>query len=179
MNREQLAHVLRAAAKVAGDPGILVIGSQAILATVDSPGLPPEAVRSVEADIVFFDDPDHRKADMVDGAIGEASQFHQQHGYYGQGVGLSTAVLPDGWRDRLVPFDRADADPAAAWCLEIYDIAAAKLVAGREKDFEYVGALLAASLLATADLRRRCEQLPGPGAVRGRVLAWLDRREPA
>jgi len=57
MNQEQLAHVLRAAAKIAGDPGILVIGSQAILGSFDDPELPVEATRSVEADLVFFDDP--------------------------------------------------------------------------------------------------------------------------
>ncbi|MCL1693691.1 MAG: hypothetical protein M3096_08415 [Actinomycetia bacterium] len=40
MNRTELAHVLRAAANVAGDGRILVIGSQAILATYPSDVLP-------------------------------------------------------------------------------------------------------------------------------------------
>lgn len=175
MNQEELAHVLRAAAKIAGDPGILVIGSQAILGTFDDPDLPPEATRSVEADIVFFDDPDADKADMVDGAIGEESEFHRTHGYYGQGVTLSTAVLPEGWQDRVVRFPREDAAPSTASCLEIYDIAAAKLVAGREKDFEYVTALVAAHLVDVEVLRQRCELIPGPPAVRTRVIKWVDR----
>ena len=34
MNQEQLAHVLRTAAKIAGDPRILVIGSQAVLVAI-------------------------------------------------------------------------------------------------------------------------------------------------
>jgi hypothetical protein len=33
MNREQLAHVLRASCQIASDPHIVVIGSQAILGT--------------------------------------------------------------------------------------------------------------------------------------------------
>ena len=61
--------ILDAAAKIAGDPGILVIGSQAILGSFDDPELPVEATRSVEADLVFFDDPDDDKADQVDGTI--------------------------------------------------------------------------------------------------------------
>lgn len=175
MNQEQLAHVLRAAAKIAGDPRILVIGSQAVLGTFDDQDLPLEATRSVEADIVFLDDPDASKADEVDGAIGEGSEFHRTYGYYGQGVTLSTAVLPEGWQDRVVRFPRQDAAPSRASCLEIYDIAAAKLVAGREKDFEYVTALVVAHLLDVDLLRQRCELIPAPAGVRTRVLKWIDR----
>jgi hypothetical protein len=36
VTRKQLAHVLRAAARIADDPKILVIGSQAILAFADA-----------------------------------------------------------------------------------------------------------------------------------------------
>ena len=57
---------------------------------------------SIEADLAFFDDPDDEKADRVDGAIGELSTFHATYGYYAQGVSVSTATLPAGWRDRLV-----------------------------------------------------------------------------
>ena len=56
---------------------------------------------SIEADLAFRDDPDASKADQVDGAIGELSLFHETHGYYAQGVEISTAVLPAGWEDRL------------------------------------------------------------------------------
>jgi len=35
MNREQLAHVLRAACRVSDDRNVLVIGSQSILGTFD------------------------------------------------------------------------------------------------------------------------------------------------
>lgn len=102
MNRSQLAHVLRAAADVAGDGRILVLGSQAILATYDASDLPTGVTLSVEADVAFFDDDDEVKSDMVDGAIGEDSMFHRTFGYYGQGVAVSTATLPAGWEDRLV-----------------------------------------------------------------------------
>jgi hypothetical protein len=35
-------------------------------------------------------------ADLIDGAIGEASMFHDTFGYYAQGVVETTAVLPEG-----------------------------------------------------------------------------------
>src|SRR6266508_2921970 len=58
MNRSELAHILRAAGKIAEDPDILVIGSQSILGSYDERELPDEATRSIEADIAYFDDRD-------------------------------------------------------------------------------------------------------------------------
>lgn len=76
MTRNELAHVLRAAARIADDPRILVIGSQSILGSFDEEELPEVAWLSTEADLAFLDDPEAKKADSVDGAIGELSPFH-------------------------------------------------------------------------------------------------------
>jgi hypothetical protein len=70
MTREQLEHILRAASAIAGEPDVLVIGSQSMLGSFTEDDLPPEATTSMEADIAFFDDPADAKADQVDGAIG-------------------------------------------------------------------------------------------------------------
>jgi hypothetical protein len=155
MNREQLAHICRAAAKIADDPEILVIGSQAILGSFDDSLLPEAAIMSVEADIAFFDDPDDEKADKVDGAIGEASQFHQAFGVYGQGVSVQTAILPAGWRSRLVLFDRDDTHPGRPVCLDPYDLVASKLAAGREKDRAFAEALVMGGLLRADKILER------------------------
>ena len=162
MNRAQLAHVLRAAATIVDDGGIVVVGSQAILGTYDADDLPEEATMSVEADVAFWDDPDEAKSDRVDGAIGEYSPFHQQFGYYGQGVSVATAVLPAGWRDRVVRFDRADAEPSAAVCVEAHDLVVSKLVAGREKDVSFAGALIHRGLV---DVSMLLEQPSAPPAA--------------
>lgn len=103
MNRQQLAHVLRAACSITDDEGVLVIGSQAILESFDEDDLPVEATASIEADVAFLDDADRAKADMVEGAIGEMSGFHATYGYYAEGIHVDTAVLPEGWRDRTDP----------------------------------------------------------------------------
>lgn len=178
MNRAQLAHILRAAADVAGDGRILVIGSQAIPATYDAADLPEGVTLSVEADVAFFEDGDEAKSDMVDGAIGEDSMFHQTHGYYGQGVSISTATLPAGWEDRLVSFIPADSRPAEAVCLDPIDLVVAKLVAGREKDLSFAADLLQSGHIEATGLRERVELLEVVGAVRRRLLAQIDRLAP-
>jgi len=175
VNRRQLAHILRAAADVGNDPHILVIGSQAILASFEADALPVAATRSIEADIAFFDDADHLKADFVEGAIGEDSMFHQSYGYYGQGVSVATATLPDGWQDRLVRFNPPDSAPAEALCLDPSDLAVAKLVASRQKDIEYVASLLGSGHLEPEVLRERVASLSVVGAVRSRVSVLLER----
>jgi len=174
VRRDELAHILRAAARIVGDGDILIIGSQAILATYDEDELPAEAWRSVEADVAFFDDPVNNKSDHVDGAIGEDSPFHSTHGIYGQGVSVSTAVLPAGWRERLVPFERGDDEPSRAKCLDAHDLVCAKLVAGREKDFAFASALIDADLVSCGLLLERARLLEAIPAIRGRVVAWIE-----
>lgn len=175
MRRHELAHVLRAAAKIANDVDILVVGSQAILASFSEDDLPDAAWRSVEVDLAFFDEAGgQRKADQVDGAIGELSQFHETYSYYAQGVDLTTAKLPDGWHDRLVAFDREDAAPARARCLERHDLVISKLVAMREKDLTFTAELLDAGLVDINTLRERAAGLNCvPPAVQRRVRDWL------
>lgn len=155
MNREQLEHVVRAAGSIVGEERILVIGSQSILASRGEDELPPEATASNEVDIAFFDDPHEQKSDLIDGSIGEQSPFHQSFGYYAQGVSTTTAILPEGWRDRLVPLANANTGGVTAWCLEAHDLCVAKLSAARSKDITYCHALVTARLVDIATLRHR------------------------
>lgn len=175
MNREQLAHVLRAAARIAEDEDIVVIGSQAILGSYSEDALPPEVTLSMEADIAFRNDPDEEKADRVDGAIGEGSSFDIEFNYYGQGVSVSTAVLPAGWEKRVVPYDREDAHPSRAVCVEVHDLVVSKLVAGREKDIEFAISLIRAGLVDSDTLFERAGKLDEPGAVIKRVRSSITR----
>jgi hypothetical protein len=160
VRREQLEHVLRAACSIAESDVALVVGSQAILGSFPDDALPPAAARSIEVDIAFFDDPGELRSDLVDGAIGELSTFHETFGYYAQGVGVGTAVLPEGWRDRLVRFATPASAPGSALCLEPHDLVASKLVAYREKDLEFAAALIQAGLVDPAVLHERIDALP-------------------
>lgn len=151
MNRLQLEHIIRAASGNADTREIVVIGSQAILGTY--PDAPEELTRSIEADVF----PRDRPADsiLIDGAIGERSMFHETFGYYAHGVDETTATLPEGWRERLVPVCNENTRGATGWCLEVHDLAVSKLVAGREKDVEYLAALFRHRLARPETVRER------------------------
>ncbi len=133
MTREQLEHIVRAAAYIVDDDELIVIGSQAVLG--EFPDAPPALLKSNEADIYPKNKPE--LADVIDGTIGELSPFHETFGYYAHGVGERTATLPARWRTRLVPVYNDNTRGATGWCLEIHDLVISKLAAGREKDLEF------------------------------------------
>ena len=133
MKRSELEHLIRAAGRIAGAREIVVIGSQAVLGQF--PDSPAALLRSMEADLYPRSKPE--AADKVDGAIGEGSRFHEQYGYYAQGVAPDTATLPRGWQRRLVRIENSNTDGYAGLCLEVHDLAISKYVAGREKDLEF------------------------------------------
>ena len=178
MNREAFDHAVRAAGAILGESEILVIGSQALHGSVDG-ALPDEAERSVEADIAALDDANHHKADLIDGAIGEASMFHETFGYYAQGVSESTAVLPSGWRDRLCRHESPATNGVVAWCPEIHDLWLSKAAALRPKDIEFCDALLARGLVDRETLRGRLDDLPDLDEDRrSRIGALIDHSAP-
>lgn len=140
MKREQLEHLLRASANVLRDKGgadsgaeLVVIGSQSILGQF--PDAPAELIRSMEADLYPLHNPE--MADEIDGAIGEGSPFHDHYGFYAQGVGPETAVLPAGWQRRLIEVKSPATSPGVGLCLEVHDLAISKYIAGRSKDLEF------------------------------------------
>lgn len=177
MNRAQLQHVLRAASGIVVGSEPVVIGSQAVLGSHDEADLPIEATRSIEADICFLDDADEEKADQVDGAIGELSRFHAAFGYYAQGVGMHAAVLPAGWKDRLVRID-IEGEPAVAWSLEPHDCVVSKLVADRVKDREFGSALIGAGVVDPSVLLARVQALPDDVSEQRRagIRDWIRRQ---
>ena len=155
MKRDAFEHAIRAAGAVLGSSEVLVIGSQALHASVEGK-LPPEALRSIEVDVAALKgDPDGKLADLIDGAIGEASMFHATFGYYAQGVVSSTAVLPAGWRGRLVRYEGPGTAGVVAWCLEAHDLWVSKAIASRPKDLEFCAALLERGLVRPRLLRSR------------------------
>ena len=154
MTREAFEHTIRAVGAVLGMDEVLVIGSQALHASVTG-DLPFEVSRSVEVDVAVRGDKDGRRADLIDGSIGEASMFHATFGYYAQGVVETTAVLPAGWRDRLVRFQTPATSGVVAWCLEPHDLWVSKAVAGRVKDVEFCTALVQGGFVEADMLHER------------------------
>ncbi len=176
MNREQLADVLRAASQLVDDRP-LVMGSQAILGTYEEDVLPASATMSMEADVAFLDDQDRAKADLVTGAIGEDSNFHQLRGYYAEGIHVETATLPEGWRHRLIT-QQVAAGPngpgVVASFLERHDLVVAKLAAFREKDIRFVTELAAAGLVDLQIARERLENTTLHPVAKQRATGLLE-----
>ncbi|MEX1118096.1 MAG: DUF6036 family nucleotidyltransferase [Terrimicrobiaceae bacterium] len=162
MTRDQLEHVIRAAAANADTDQVVIIGSQSLLGS--HPGIShPALTSSMEAGV--FPLPDPSLAILIDGAIGERSIFHETFGYYAHGVGMETAVLPEGWRERLVPIKNENTRGNTGWCLDPHDLAVSKLVAGREKDLSFLRGMTELGLLdpAVVVLRLRQTSIAPPG----------------
>jgi hypothetical protein len=151
MTRPQLEHVIRAAGTIADVEDLIVIGSQAILG--EFPDAPEELLVSNEADVYPSLHPE--RSDPIDSTIGQGSPFQKSFGYYAHGVGETTAILPRGWRERLILVSGENTRFVRGWCLEVHDLAIAKYAAGREKDREFTRALAAHRMVRRDLLEQR------------------------
>lgn len=174
MKRHEFEHAVRAAGAILDTDEVLVIGSQALHGSLES--LFPEAERSIEVDVASLGANADAAADLIDGSIGELSLFQSTFGYYVQGVTPETAILPSGWRERLVRFSSRATNGVTAFCLERHDLWISKSVAGREKDREFCLAMAHGRWIDPDTLRERLLDVPAlDRAVRDRVAAWIDR----
>jgi hypothetical protein len=174
VRREDFIHVLQAAAAVVHDELVLV-GSQAVLGTVEAP--PAALLRSMEVDVYPRSNPE--RAVEIDSAIGEGSRFHETYGYYAHGVGPETITAPASWESRLqrlelAPIRRASGQ-TIVWCLSLPDLMLAKLAAGRPHDITFVEEALNARLVTVDDLRLGVDLMPE--SSRADVTRWLDGLE--
>lgn len=156
MTREELEHIIRASGDVTGQYEFVIVGSQSILGPVPR----PEAVftMSAEADIYPLQAPE--LADQIEGALGEGSQFHETFGYYAQGVGPETAVLPQGWMTRLHRVQSAATNQRVGYCLDLVDLFLSKAAAGRDKDREFCIAMLEHAYVDSAQALNRVADMP-------------------
>src|SRR5690606_12739628 len=111
---------------ITGADEVVVVGSQAVLGSY--PDAPHELIWSMEADVFTFRSAGD--AHLLEGSIGEGSTFHQTFGYFAHGIGEETSTLPRGWKERLVPIKSANTGGATGLCLDVHDLAVAKLAAG-------------------------------------------------
>ena len=159
MKAADLEHVIRAAAAITNDE-IVVIGSQAVLGAQKEP--PAEMLESMDADIYPLATP--ARAIEIDGVLGDGSDFHEQFGYYGHGVGPETPIPPDGWETRLTkkvyPANELWKTPAVAWFLSVDDLVLAKLAAGRPKDLTFAEEAIRSGLVDVDNLKRGLELMP-------------------
>jgi hypothetical protein len=167
----ELEHIVRAAATIADDDDIIVVGSQAILAQF--PDAPEEMLRSNEADVYPRNMPE--RWELIDGSIGELSTFHDTFGYYAQGVQQGVATLPEGWLTRLIPLRTPATRGATGWCLEVHDLLISKYVANRPNDRRYCAAGARAGLVQQSTLLERLAQTAIDERLRDLIAALIAR----
>jgi hypothetical protein len=187
MRRDQLEHAIRTARQIIGRPEVIVVGSQSILGTFREDRLPSEATMSAEIDILPVADDNaetERLADLLEGVAGEFSPFEELHGYSIVGVDLKTSALPAGWRDRLVRVQNAntaapEGEPRyTGWCLDKEDLCVAKLCAFREKDQNFVAALIRSALVERDTIIARLRVVnERDRAAAERASSWLRSLE--
>lgn len=169
MKLSQLQHVLRAAAEISGEKNFVLIGSQAVLLALSE----PDARLTLSDEIDLYPSLAPDKADLIDGAIGALSQFHDTYGYHADGVSPETAVMPSDWMSRA-SFHYFD--DITAICPDLTDLCVAKAVAGRDKDAEFVRVLLEGKQVDSAILMQRINMLDASQHPVQTILHWAKRR---
>jgi hypothetical protein len=158
MKRADLEHVLRASKDITGETEFIVLDSQSLLGPY--PHAPSELCVSMEVDLYPKNRPE--LAMLIEGSLGELSQFHGKFGYYADGVTPETAKLPHGWADRVVRVSNENTRGAIGWCLDPHDLAFSKLAARREKDLRFVAGLLRHKLIRLSFLEALIESADSP-----------------
>ncbi|MEX5297493.1 DUF6036 family nucleotidyltransferase [Kocuria sp. CPCC 205292] len=185
MHRYQLEHAIRAACSIIRRDQVIIVGSQSILGSFHEDDLPDQATMSTEIDILPMDDDPQTVLDLSDelsAVAGEWSDFDQMHGFFLDGVDDMTAKLPAGWRERLVAVSNENTRQVGTGqqftglCLDKEDLCVAKLLAYREKDQAFVGALLQYQIVDREVIIERLHSVQERWPVEvGRALGWLQR----
>ncbi|CAM3425439.1 DUF6036 family nucleotidyltransferase [Tsukamurella hominis] len=166
MNQDQLRLGIAAACQLTGEPYVVVVGSQAILGSHSHNELPATAVLSREMDVTLWTQfvqeatPDEiaDKLTKVNVYLGEESGFDYEHGFYIEAIQRETVIFPAGWQDRLVRFEcgiPGKAYGVSGFCLEPHDLCVSKALAGREKDWEFIRALVTAGVVQADVIHER------------------------
>ncbi len=157
MTFAQLEHGIRAACQLLGCKEVFVVGSQSLLASY--PDVSGPVARSNEMDVLpepgDSGDDQQSLADILNGNIGEGTAFVAAHGFEVEGVVEADLILPAGWRERTIPVNTPATNGCTGHCLDPYDMAAAKLAAGRAKDRLTIVNLMRQGIIKPAKLRQR------------------------
>jgi hypothetical protein len=155
MTRQQLEHIIRAAGSITDEKVILVLGSQAILGSVEN--TPEKLLISIEADVFPLKAPD--KMELINGSIGEISRFHETFGYYAHRIPPDSCPLPVGWEKRLSSIQNENTNGITGLCLSALDLTCSKLAAGRPKDLDFVTVMLANGIVTPQGIEKLIKDL--------------------
>jgi hypothetical protein len=169
MKKHQLDHVLRAAGRITGEKQFIVMGSQSLHGK--HPDLPDDILASAEAHLIAKNV--RTRTEWLN-AIGQDSPFHEEFGYYADPIEERTAILPKGWKGRLVHLPPGDTEGVQGLCLDPHDLAIAKYAARRDKDLVFNRELVRRGIVKRARLLELLSSTPLGNEERLRVRADID-----
>ncbi len=157
MQLRALKHLVEVTKALSHCERVLVLGSSSLLPSFPDLGEQGGPLTTT-FDADFLLEPTGQQiANVLTEAIGANSLFESTNGYHADIVHPDiTRTLPPGWENRLIPLEGfSDVD-----CLDPYDLAAVKIVVGRDKDLALVRALLALGKIEATRLRQRFQSMP-------------------
>jgi hypothetical protein len=172
MRKPAFIELIQRVRAITGTVELVIVGSHCLYAVTEQ--VPEVVARSVEAG--FLLGPYSLELMMqVNADLGVASPYFKEYGNYADALGLASVTLPPGWETRLQPLANDDGQILAR-CLELYDVAVSKLMAGRDKDWLFLSYLLDAQLIAWPALLARAaliQQTAAAGALLPRLETFL------
>jgi hypothetical protein len=151
VRKDQLFDLIRRINNLTGISVPFIVGSHCVFAVTDR--VPSIVSQSIEADFLLAQW-GIAVMEKVNEELGVTSNFYDQYGYHADALGMATVVLVPGWESRLQPLID-DNGQTVAQCLELHDVAVSKLMAGREKDYIFISALLDGGLISLETLIER------------------------
>lgn len=170
MRREDLRRLFARARDLCGETNYVVLGSLAVLGYAGA--VPPRMAASLDVDAFCKSDPG-RTFELAR-ALGQASPFEAEHGYYLDPISPRVATLPDAWDERLL---RIELEPGlVAWFLEPNDAAVSKYARMQPRDREWIRPGLRAGVLSLPIIDARFAQTAFLDAVESaRARRALER----
>lgn len=104
---------------------------------------------------------------MIDTNIGQGSRFHDEFGYYGDGVSPTTAKMPSDWEARAVEYRGAGCPDVVVTVPDENDVALAKLAAWRDKDQDWLTQGVNYGVLSLKIMISRLDRMPEANPERG------------
>ena len=156
MRFHALKHIVDSARALVKSRKVTIFGSSSLLVSFPEIGELGLLENTYDGDLLLEPVSKEIAAYLAE-AIGRESLFHSQIGYHAD-ILHPTIVesLPPDWESRLVPMEGFE----NVFALDPYDLAATKLVVGREKDLALVRGLLELGKISLGSLRERLNLMP-------------------
>lgn len=171
LRRDQVAHLVRAAAAITTENTFVLIGTGAVIAQLKT--VPPGLAATRRVDLYAPGTADPVVASrLIDGTIGEGTAFDRFFGYHARVVEQDAAILPYDWRLRARPVSLRAAPGTTCVCPDLGDVALDKLCAWTENDRRWLEAAWRAGLLGADALRERAKAISDPRAPGATDIEW-------